>query len=103
MKNTVRLVQAFFFVSLLAGSLLCKLTEAQQATNQVAPRVFLLDAKQLQATKERLRKADQTLAPALAKLERDAQQALTAGPFSVTSKGVTPPSGDKHDYMSQAP
>ena len=47
--------------------------------------------------------AAQTIAPALIKLERDAQKALTAGPFSVTSKSVTPPSGDKRDYMSQAP
>src|SRR5689334_4389493 len=45
----------------------------------------------------------QTIDPALAKLERDAQKALSAGPFSVVSKSVTPPSGDKHDYMSQAP
>src|SRR5262245_52914830 len=37
------------------------------------------------------------------KLERDAQKALTSGPFSVVTKTVTPPSGDKHDYMSQAP
>jgi Alginate lyase len=43
------------------------------------------------------------VAPALAKLERDAQKALTAGPFSVVTKTVTPPSGDKHDYMTQAP
>ena len=47
--------------------------------------------------------AAQRNAPALAKLERDAQKALTAGPFSVTTKTVTPPSGDKRDYMSQAP
>jgi len=40
---------------------------------------------------------------ALAKLERDAQKLLGAGPFTVVSKAVTPPSGDKHDYMSQAP
>jgi hypothetical protein len=39
----------------------------------------------------------------MAKLESDAQQALTAGPFSVVSKDARPPSGDKHDYMSQAP
>ena len=67
------------------------------------PRVFLLDAKKLEATKQQIRNSDPKLAPALAKLERDAQKALTAGPFSVTSKEVTPPSGDKHDYMSQAP
>jgi len=41
--------------------------------------------------------------PALARLELDAQKALTSGPFSVVTKTVTPPSGDKHDYMSQAP
>src|SRR6185369_12693959 len=44
-----------------------------------------------------------TTDPAVAKLEREAQKLLTAGPFSVTSKAVTPPNGDKHDYMSQAP
>jgi Alginate lyase len=55
----------------------------------------------LQNIRERL--ADQNLAPALARLQRDAQQALNAGPFSVTSKEVTPPRGDKRDYMSQAP
>jgi len=53
------------------------------------PRVFILDAKELK--------------PKLARIERDAQKALTAGPFSVVTKDVTPPSGDKHDYMSQAP
>src|SRR5687767_5159974 len=52
------------------------------------PRVFILDAKQK---------------PPLAKLEADARKAFHAGPFTVTSKSVTPPSGDKRDYMSQAP
>jgi hypothetical protein len=32
-----------------------------------------------------------------------ADKAMTEGPFAVTQKAVTPPSGDKHDYMSQAP
>ena len=68
-----------------------------------APRVFLLNAKQLAASKERIRTGDKAIAPALERLERDAQRALTAGPFSVTSKTVTPPSGDMRDYMSQAP
>jgi hypothetical protein len=34
---------------------------------------------------------------------RDAEQALTAGPFSVMDKPRTPPSGDKHDFLSLAP
>lgn len=33
----------------------------------------------------------------------EADAALTAGPFSVMDKKETPPSGDKHDYMSLAP
>src|SRR5689334_3257121 len=36
-------------------------------------------------------------------LIRDANTALTVGPFTVTQKKRTPPSGDKHDYMSLAP
>jgi Alginate lyase len=68
-----------------------------------SPRVFLLDSKKLEATRQRVRNTDPKLAPAIAKLERDAEKALTVGPFSVTTKEVTPPSGDKHDYMSQAP
>src|SRR5437588_5740430 len=68
-----------------------------------APRVFLLDAGQLQTAKQRLRDGDKNLAQAWGKLEREAQQALSAGTFSVVSKAATPPSGDKHDYMSQAP
>src|SRR5205085_3860073 len=46
---------------------------------------------------------DKTFDAALRKLEADARKALSAGPFSVVSKTPTPPSGDKHDYMSQAP
>jgi len=73
-----------------------------QAESQ-SPRVFLLDAKQLERTRQRVRSGDRTLVQAVAQLDRDAQQALTTGPFSVVYKDQVPPSGDKHDYMSQAP
>jgi len=36
-------------------------------------------------------------------IEIDARKALQQKPVSVVTKGATPPSGDKHDYMSQAP
>jgi hypothetical protein len=36
-------------------------------------------------------------------LLRDAERALTAGPFSVMDKRRIPPSGDKHDFFSLAP
>src|SRR6266478_1132882 len=67
------------------------------------PRVWLLDAKQLEAARQRIREGDKNLAPAWARLEREAQAALKQGPFSIVNKDVVPPSGDKHDYMSQAP
>jgi hypothetical protein len=66
-------------------------------------RVFILDASQLHATREKLRAGDQSLTPALDQLKRDADAALSAGPFSVVNKDVVPPSGDTHDYMSLAP
>ena len=68
-----------------------------------SPRVFLLNPKSLEAAKQRVQQQDPSLSPAVARLKRDAEKALRAGPFSVTTKDATPPSGDKHDYMSQAP
>lgn len=65
--------------------------------------VFLLDPLALQSTKTRIHAGDNYFDPALRRLESDAQKALSEGPFSVVTKGITPPSGDKHDYMSQAP
>jgi len=80
---------------------------AQETVDRVAnsgsPRVFLLDGKQLEANRRRIRRGDPRLDQALATLESDARRALTADLFSVASKSSTPPSGDKHDYMSQAP
>jgi hypothetical protein len=79
------------------------LTTSAQAQKQKLPRVFLIDARKLAETKQRIQSRDKTFDPALAKLEADAGQALQQKPLSVTTKAVTPPSGDKHDYMSQAP
>lgn len=65
-----------------------------------------MDAKSLNGQKLRLsdpRNIDPDLRQALAKIEREAQKALKAEFRSVVSKAVLPPSGDKHDYMSQAP
>jgi hypothetical protein len=39
----------------------------------------------------------------LDKVRAEADKAMTEGPFSVMDKKDTPPSGDKHDYMSLAP
>jgi len=76
---------------------------AAPAASGSGPRVFLLDAGSLQSARGRIRTGDGSLEPALARLRQEAQAALKAGPFSVVNKDTTPPSGDRHDYMSQAP
>lgn len=72
-----------------------------QTTGKEQPRVFLLNAKTLVERKQKL--SDPVLKPALAKLDRDAKKALKVEIASVVTKTMMPPSGDKHDYMSQAP
>jgi len=66
------------------------------------PRVFLLDARMLAATKlappDDAHRQEVVHAAIVA-----ADKAMQEGPFSVMQKGVVPPSGDKHDYMSHAP
>jgi len=67
------------------------------------PRVFLFNAQKLADTKQRIQSGDKSFDAALAKLEADARKAVQQEPISVVTKTPTPPSGDKHDYMSQAP
>ena len=73
------------------------------AAPPVRPRTFLLDPARLGSTKDAIARHDPSIAAAWAALEADAAKALNVERFSVVDKGVTPPSGDKHDYMSQAP
>ena len=67
------------------------------------PRVFLLDPASLVTAKAAVARRDPAVLPAWEALESDAGHALTVSRFSVVDKPVAPPSGDKHDYMSQAP
>ena len=67
------------------------------------PRVFLLDAQRLSETRRSILSGNKSFDTALQKLEADARKALKSGTFSVINKEATPLSGDKHDYMSQAP
>jgi hypothetical protein len=67
------------------------------------PRVFTINARKLADKKQSILSGTKTYDAALGKLESDARQALKQQPVSVTTKTTAPPSGDKHDYMSQAP
>jgi hypothetical protein len=65
--------------------------------------VATLDFKSLAVNKNRLKKKDLNLLPAYNNLIGLCEKKLKFGPFSVMDKKDTPPSGDKHDYMSLAP
>jgi len=65
--------------------------------------LFNLDSENLMKAKNRLQSNHPTVVPAFNKLIRDADRSLTTGTLSVVQKELTPPSGDKHDYMSIAP
>jgi Alginate lyase len=68
-----------------------------------SPRVFLLDGARLQAVRTAVARGDKGIEPAWGKLGRDAQKTLTGASISIVNKSVAPPSGDRHDYLSQAP
>ena len=68
-----------------------------------APRLFVLDSGALIEAKQRLQSGDDSFSAASNKLKREADRALTVKNFSVIQKDLTPPSKDKHDYMSIAP
>jgi hypothetical protein len=72
-------------------------------TRATQPRVFLHDPMALLQVRARVAKGDPQLTKAAGMLRRLADQQLVEGPWSVMDKSAVPPSGDKHDYLSQAP
>ena len=66
------------------------------------PRVFALDRCALPEVKTKIAAGDHSFDAPLEQLKREADRALTEGPWSVVDKPVVPPSGDKHDYLSLA-
>lgn len=87
-------------VGIIATSMLAA---AAAAEGQQQRALLLYDAAHLADVRARIQRGDAALAPAFSALEADANKALAMKPVSVMDKAVTPPSGDKHDYMSQAP
>ena len=79
--------------------------KAQNVTRaaEVSPRVFGLNPARLVEAKTRLTRGDADLEAALKTLQSEAEEALQVKPVSVMAKTLTPPSGDKHDYLSFGP
>jgi hypothetical protein len=64
---------------------------------------LLLDPAHIEHVRAHGAKGDASIEGAIATLEADARKALAIEPMSVMDKSITPPSGDRHDYVSQAP
>ncbi|HWB90598.1 MAG TPA: alginate lyase family protein, partial [Puia sp.] len=64
---------------------------------------LLWDEPQLDSWKLKLQTGDTTAARLMTRLRQQADHLLDLPALSVMDKQMTPPSGDKHDYMSQAP
>ena len=73
------------------------------AAAEVSPHFFGVRPGTLAEVTARLAAGDRELQPALSNLVQEAESALKTAPPSVMEKSGTPPSGDKHDYMSVAP
>lgn len=73
------------------------------ASRDNPPATYLLKPATLAASKQKIKQGDLAAKQALAALLKEADKALTNGPYSVTYKNKTPASGDKHDYMSVGP
>jgi hypothetical protein len=97
-------VIAFVVSSLLSlrGPAYTQSVTSSSGSAAVEPRVFLYDGAMLAKLKGADRNDARRQEVVRAATEA-AEKAMHEGPFSVTQKTIAPPSGDKHDYMSQAP
>ncbi|MBV9074681.1 MAG: alginate lyase family protein [Acidobacteria bacterium] len=95
---------SFFTISLISAALLAQSpSRPPSGGSQAPPHTLLLDGKVLAHERDvALAHPDQP-DDIVRAARAAADKAMKEGPFSVTQKSVTPPSGDKHDYMSQAP
>jgi hypothetical protein len=96
--KTARL--AFAFIVVVAAHAATTLPSVDPSTPAM---VYSLPAAALAAARDRVAHGDPELAPILAHLRENANHAMQSKPVSVMDKTRLPPSGDKHDYISQAP
>jgi hypothetical protein len=74
------------------------------AAATAAPVAFiLLDPAAMAAYKTAAKAGHQPEAGQVQQLLKEADRALKHAPYTITAKPQVPPSGDKHDYISQAP
>ncbi|TXL85988.1 alginate lyase family protein [Streptomyces sp. IB2014 016-6] len=68
-----------------------------------APATVVVDGQRMREAKARLDRGDPALRKTVRALTASADKWLNQGPWTVTDKPRPAPSGDPHDYLSQAP
>lgn len=97
------------YVALLVLSSSCGLkgekTEEQHTITKdlINSQIYCMSLEGLFEVKTAIETNDPLIQTSYKKLSIQADKALVAGPFSVMQKSKTPPSGDKHDYISVPP
>ncbi len=102
LKDLARTMQIVMAVVVFSVGLGCHAPTAH-AESQDATGYLLFDADSIAQAKEKLAAGDPYLQSVLDEVIQEAEKYLTIEPVSVTDKPMTPPSGDKHDYMSMSP
>ena len=83
--------------------IICCLTIISYKAAAQSPAVLIMDAGRLTALKQKIQQKDAPTLELVNRLRKQADELLNIKPVSVIDKAFTPVSGDKHDYMSQAP
>lgn len=87
---------------MLLSTIACAQKQVQE-TKEATPTLIMLNGMVLQRSKNAIQRREDFVMPAYEALITKADKMLDEGPFTVMNKEQTPPSGNKHDYMSMAP
>ena len=94
--------RAFPLAAAAASAIACAL-DAPPKMNTAIPQTIVARGRLIADAKHLIDAGNVYVKPAYAQLMAVADSALTGPPYSVMQKKRTPPSGDKHDYMSLGP
>ena len=98
MRNLTYILPAILFCIFIAG---CNNNE--ETSGNVLPEISLYNKADLEEARKLAKQGVDPFSTAVDSLKMAADRSMLQGPFSVMQKNMTPPSGDKHDYLSRGP
>ena len=103
-RRVLRLLVTMLLTAGIAGAGPIATASANDEAGRLpVPKTVVLDGNRLAVTRLLVQAHAPQLRAEEARLTSIADGYLNQGPWSVTDKPQTPPSGDKHDYLSEAP